>query len=100
MPVGIIQVETALGDYQGEKLENARCKWMLYDAFFHCMIIWSLQPNLCPHRFLLPYVGWSCLRDESVTASDFSRALWQWWQTEGAQGIRLRSTAESEIVFG
>lgn len=92
MAVGIIHEESALGEYQGEKLENARLKWMFYDVVFNCMMMYSLHPNLCPYGFLLPCVGWSCLKDESVKASAFQRALWHLWRTEGAQG--------AEIVFG
>lgn len=71
MHVGIVHVETALGEHQGEKLENAKHKWMFYDAIINCMIICSLHPNLCPRGFLLPCVGWNCLKDESVKASAF-----------------------------
>lgn len=71
MHVGIIDVETALGEYQGEKLKNARHKGLFYDAVFNCMIICSIHPNLHPHGFLLPRVVWSCLKDKSVRVSAF-----------------------------
>lgn len=94
-----MHMKTALGEHQGEKLEDARCKWMFHDESFNCVIIRSLRPNLCPDDFLLPCAGWSCGRDDSVKASAFQRALWHLWKPQGVQRARLRSTAEDESLW-
>lgn len=53
---------TALGGYQGEKIEKARDEWMFHDAVFNCTIRCFLYPNLCTHIFFFLVWGGAALR--------------------------------------
>lgn len=58
----LMTLYTALGGYQGEKLEKARPEWMFHDAIFNCMIRCSLHPNLCTCIFLFLVWGGAASR--------------------------------------